>query len=231
MILPQVEQTNLYNSLNPGPVPFQTAINTPATLNLLQTPLAMFRCPTDVAPPLNSNRPFTLTNSTTVQISTSNYPGVSGNTVDSGIFTRAANAGPVKIRDITDGTSNTLMVGERSKISGKRDPSNNQPWANNAALWAGVTSNDGGQVYGDQAVVGNTLYQLQTGISNTGAASPSTAFSSLHTGGVQFLLADGTVRFISENIQWTDNNNTNKALYGTLNKLCDRADGQVIGEF
>ena len=64
MILPQIEQTNLYNTLNLGPVPFQTAANTPATLNLLQTPLAAFRCPTDVTPPLNSDRSFTLTSGT-----------------------------------------------------------------------------------------------------------------------------------------------------------------------
>ena len=139
----------------------------------------------------------------------------------------------MKIRDITDGTSNTLMVGEHFAASGKRDPSNNQPYPTNAALWAGVASNNGNQVFGNQAVVGYSLYQMQTGFSNTGTDIPGECFFSLHTGGVQFLLADGTVRFISENIQWSDANigTDQKQNYGTYNKLCDKADGQVIGEF
>ena len=43
---------------------------------------------------------------------------------------------------------------------------------------------------------------------------------SLHIGGCHALLADGSVRFISQNVD-TD----------TVRKLCDRADGQVIGDF
>ena len=43
---------------------------------------------------------------------------------------------------------------------------------------------------------------------------------SLHTGGCHALLADGSVRFISQNID-----------AGTIRKLCDRADGGVVGDF
>ena len=45
-------------------------------------------------------------------------------------------------------------------------------------------------------------------------------FSSAHEGGAQFLLADGAVRFLSENIDMT--------LYRNLSCL---QDGNVIGEF
>ncbi|MEO1980795.1 MAG: H-X9-DG-CTERM domain-containing protein [Fuerstiella sp.] len=45
-------------------------------------------------------------------------------------------------------------------------------------------------------------------------------FSSQHTGGVQFLLCDGSVHFLSQNID-----------YGLFRNLGERADGNVIGEF
>ena len=46
------------------------------------------------------------------------------------------------------------------------------------------------------------------------------AFKSNHIGGAQFLLADGSVRFIGESIEWN--------LY---QRLGDRRDGEVVGEF
>ena len=48
----------------------------------------------------------------------------------------------------------------------------------------------------------------------------SRGFKSDHTGGAQFVLCDGSVRFISENID-----------YFTYNRLGCRRDGQVVGEF
>lgn len=45
-------------------------------------------------------------------------------------------------------------------------------------------------------------------------------FKSRHVGGAQFLLGDGSIRFISENVD-----------YMTYQKLGDRRDGQVVGEF
>jgi prepilin-type processing-associated H-X9-DG protein len=41
----------------------------------------------------------------------------------------------------------------------------------------------------------------------------------MHTGGAQFVLCDGSVRFISQNID-----------YRTYQRLGDRRDGQVIGD-
>ena len=46
------------------------------------------------------------------------------------------------------------------------------------------------------------------------------SFSSLHSGGSQFVLGDGSVRFISENLATS-----------TLNRLGNKSDGNVIGEF
>jgi len=48
----------------------------------------------------------------------------------------------------------------------------------------------------------------------------SAGFSSYHTGGAQFLLGDGTVRFISENVDQL-----------TYERLSSRADGKTVGPF
>lgn len=48
----------------------------------------------------------------------------------------------------------------------------------------------------------------------------SQGFKSDHKGGAQIVLADGTVKFISENIDWM-----------TLQRLGERRDGQTIGEY
>jgi prepilin-type processing-associated H-X9-DG protein len=45
-------------------------------------------------------------------------------------------------------------------------------------------------------------------------------FSSQHAGGVQFLLCDGSVQFLSENID-----------YGLFRNLGERSDGNLVGEF
>jgi len=110
------------------------------------------------------------------------------------------NAYCAKIRDVTDGTSNTLFVGE-STVNVPNRPGNQ--YASMAGNWA-VTST----VYGINGPYRTSYY------------GNSHAFSSYHTGGSQFLLCDGTVRFISENIS-----------LATLGNLGTRNGGVTVGEF
>lgn len=240
-ILPYIDQGNMYNTLQVGSSTLQEMLDDPVRLALLQTTLTAFRCPSDTAPPLNNNRPFPLTAGGNTQVAVSNYPAVGGNEDDGGVFKNSTNDGGsflfgnCRIRDITDGTTNTLMVGERSEFSGANNA--NQNWA---AVWAGRAVDSTSALLdpsSDEADTGWTYYQMDTGITNTSFIIPSAAFSSRHTGGAHFCLGDGSVRFISNNIEWTDGNtgmpyaSRDTSVWGTYNLLGEINDGQILGEF
>ena len=87
-----------------------------------------------------------------------------------------------KIRDFTDGTSNTILGGER----GTKDSSK-------GSEWIGTTTGNGYDLYS----VTNTGTQYLINSTN------DTAFSSVHVGGCHFVFGDGRVRFLSENIDAT----------------------------
>jgi prepilin-type N-terminal cleavage/methylation domain-containing protein/prepilin-type processing-associated H-X9-DG protein len=99
-----------------------------------------------------------------------------------GIFWRFTyHRGGVKLKEITDGTSHTFLIGEASPVDG------------NSAAWSSE---------GDWAVTG---IGINFDWSNYAACVPAGAcwwnmrgFRSYHPGGVQFAFADGSVAFISE---------------------------------
>ncbi|MEZ6032963.1 MAG: DUF1559 domain-containing protein [Planctomycetaceae bacterium] len=236
MILPFVEQAPMFNQLNVGSNTFEQATLDPVRLKFLTTPLPVFACPTDPEDGVNRNRPFTGTFSggmvlpAAVQFSKSNYIACNGDKGGEGVF--GSGGGKISIRDILDGTSNTIMVGERSsKRWAKQDQSKPGPWA---GIWAGQElSTDG--ITNVWAVAGLTGFQMNTGkhsfdASDTNAAdAPLQAFGSEHTGGAQFVMCDGSVRFISENIAWNDSTTSNDtAVYHLLGSI---KDGLPLGEF
>ena len=218
-LLPYIEQQNLYSRLNPDVNTMQAVFTN--DLAALQIPVQTYLCPSDTnSGGLNDNRKFSKVGITPpVSIALSNYPGNGGNNGDTGIFQENLQ---MAFRDITDGTSNTIAIGERKS----RDNAY-------AALWAGLSQVAGetaqGPGGGQGSARGYSYYRMPDGVTNTGVTWPDLAFSSQHTNGANFALCDGSVRFISYNISWTDANNTDKSKYGTFNKLCDRSDGQPLG--
>jgi prepilin-type processing-associated H-X9-DG protein len=116
-----------------------------------------------------------------------------------------------KIRDVTDGTSNTVAFYEQcfDKYNGVTGA-----WAYRCHVNIGID----GSWYGiNRWDYHNGAYGYVPVPGKQGEwATPG----SLHTGGCHALLADGSVRFLSQN---TDNT--------TLTRIHRMADGQSVGEF
>jgi len=229
MILPFIEQGNLYNALNVNNGHLDDIVLDPTLLPLVQTPLATFACPSDPEGGLNRNRPLRSADAEGIAVTEdtflgkSNYAGSNGNTDSDGVF--ISGFGKVAIRDITDGTSNTIMVGEKGSPDGH--------WA---GIWAGQEFETAG-ITNVWALLAKTEFRMNDGADSKDPADPSfvvggdplVAFSSAHTGGVQFCLADGSVRFISENTEWNDSPDSNDV--GIMHSLGAINDGNVMGEF
>jgi prepilin-type N-terminal cleavage/methylation domain-containing protein/prepilin-type processing-associated H-X9-DG protein len=228
-LLPYVEQGNLYTQLNPTGRTLRQVFLATGGVALLQTPLSVFMCPSDVVAPLNDNRPFTvIAGGTATKIAISNYPGNGGNDGDTGFFQADKQ---IRFSDVTDGTSNTLAIGERRS---RQPGTTNGPFA---AVWAGMSDQSGesagGGSNGPQGCVrGYTYYRMPDGYTGTGVTWPDQGFSSQHTGGANFVFGDGHVQYIRESINWTDPNTSKTSPnFGTFNRLGDRSDGWPIGDF
>jgi prepilin-type N-terminal cleavage/methylation domain-containing protein/prepilin-type processing-associated H-X9-DG protein len=224
-LLPYVEQQNLYTRLNPLQRTLADVFKD--DLDALKTPLSVYMCPSDTMAPLNENRRFSKMVlpagvSPPVAIAISNYPGSGGNNGDTGLFQADLQ---IKIGDITDGTSNTLAAGERKSKDGAF-----------AAIWAGLSEASGETAGGSGGAQGcaraYTYYRMPDGVTNTGVTWPDLAYSSNHSNGANFALCDGSVRYITYSIPWTDPNTpSTDPKFGTFNRLGDRKDGQVVGDY
>ncbi len=120
--------------------------------------------------------------------------------------------GSVGINAIVDGTSNTALVFENMHWRGGNGAVFNHGHLDHAN-WASAL----GAIDPLRNPINNRNKAWQEGEGDIRNASGA---SSRHVGGAQFCLADGSVRFISENIDHT-----------TRYRLAVRRDGKAIGEF
>jgi prepilin-type processing-associated H-X9-DG protein len=197
---------------------------------LLQSPLPAYRCPTDVGAPINVYHQ---------NYATSNYV-LSEQVCTNIVGAVGAPYGPngnIKIANILDGTSNTLMMGERTL---RTEPANSR-WSA-AIIWGRSNASDAGFKFR-----GYGINFKPTPFANNGFGTDNGCVrhmtSSLHVGGAQFLMCDGAVRFISENISmdptWynpalcdpTQGRGVVNTAASTYQNLYMIADGQPVGEF
>lgn len=145
-------------------------------------------------------------------ISTGNFFPMA-NTV--GIFQQNGRRG---VRDVLDGTSNTIAMGEVLWVD-----HNNNPPGNGSGGKPSWSVGIGTQISFSTSGGINAFFPCKGPNTTTGATCGgvrAAALQSQHVGGANLLMADGAVRFVSENI---DQN--------TLNALSTRAGNEVVGEF
>lgn len=210
-ILPMLDQGNLYNSLD-----FNSQVKATANREGIKTVLTAFQCPSDPKP-----NTFLLNDGTEdIELSTTNYAAVFGvreleeceingspghvvpgeQCTAEGLFYHNSR---VRIRDVIDGTTNTIMVGERTTFS---EPGEDDFYGS----WPGIitgTEEAAARFMGIADHVPNELEHPED-------------FASNHVGGAHFVLADGSVHFISENID-----------EGLFISLATRAGGEIVSEF
>ena len=249
MCLPYIDQAPLYNAINFSAPAWNQMINN-KPLQVYRFPA--FQCPSDPGFGGSDNKWF---------IGWTNYAGAEG--YDwwnrpggnlNGVF--AINT-HTRITDITDGTSNTILLGETCTASFDpntgvpgdhhvggghvRTPANNSVFrpcligvqtSSDAAKYSiapydpgGVGANGaGGAQYPDGSGAANfwgawgypyayqPTFMYLWGFNNNWPGA-----SSLHTGGCHFLMADGTVRFMNDSMDWNVFGYTNTIAGGETN--------------
>src|SRR5262245_8657385 len=212
-LLPYIEQKALQDSL--GVQQFQLnqvlAKKNPALrepLPLLQSSIPIFLCPSDAnpnPPTTTQSRHFGGGFGTAAGAWGTWRPGVtnymaSRRTRNNQQATNDTHGmfmenGGKRLRDVTDGTTNTFFIGERDTP------------VCHSGTWIGVRNPRGNSTRGFYYVTANVRVRLNSPDPpipwNSGARDGCyEGFSSLHPSGANFALVDGSVRFVSNNIEF-----------------------------
>ena len=252
MILPQLEQGAAYSKFTFLDTDFSGQDSADRNWALKQQfRVAGLNCPSSPMPstkttPTVPGHTTALGAPTTYEIQVADYVGISGGmynpntttlqtpSIDNGYGLQAYtglmvvwNAGgrPVSFAKASDGTSNTMAVGEHSDF-----------WVNAAGVKTDIRpsahafcgpwgNGPGNHVNGGWTQHVTTVrYPINhAGTVTTGANQPyhsNNGLRSAHSGGAQVLMGDGSVRFLSDSID-----------FNTLLALSHRSDGVPVGEF
>jgi len=225
-LLPYIEQNALYEQAGIGRGELLERVVPQAS-----TPVKTYRCPSDsAAPKVRVGVGFTVRFG---PWALSNYKancgprgcGISGS---DGLFWRSNAPGEggtpsdIGFRQIEDGSSNTIAVGEIVWIR----VANGVQLRHQAAVWAGCVQGQQGNCVDDVLATGRAAINHLTNNADQLAES----FSSLHSGGgASFVFADGSVHFISQNIDYiTDGPSNGSPVDSAYERLLARNDGQLV---
>ncbi|MEW4562721.1 DUF1559 domain-containing protein [Bremerella sp. JC770] len=241
-ILPFIEQSALYDQLLVSEQHLKVTLDSTTLRTLTQTRIDVFVCPSDPGKALMDGGSSGLNSGTgrkfngdanvgdAFRVAKSNYVAICGffdvnHQKNNGILYRGSSH---RFADITDGTSNTFLLGERNFRCAQ-------------GAWVGNRNMNGSGPEGADFTHGRISRPLND--PQNGTDECVEGFSSQHPGGALFAYADGSVHFISDTINYNNDsvdgdatqNDTNPpaldfADLGIYQRLGIRNDGQPIRE-
>ena len=225
-LLPYIEQSALfqqysYNYLASSSSPYGLPLGPDSATNpnrfVAQQNVKIYSCPADQnPPPLYNNAPFTTQFYEADNLSRSNYLFNTGSTDDYSANYATASAaargafghnGAANLNTITDGTSNTLAIGESKQLH------TSTPYG---PYWGAGTHTAVMGYTGSASFGPNYPYGLCAGSSNL-YCQYAWGFGSYHTGTTNFLFCDGSVKGIADSVDFV-----------TFKALTTPANGEVV---
>jgi prepilin-type N-terminal cleavage/methylation domain-containing protein len=219
MILPQLEQTGLYNTLiwqEGGPGNWDSGSANEVACG---TVIEIFRCPSMAVPRNIDNQNITGRVPISYRaVSSSNAASDDLSTIPASVTPKIAlelqtgldgmffGCSSIRMGDIIDGTSSTLMIGESFTDPGfVKDGQGMDYWqfgAPQTGGWDCRPGDRGGTEYSEglgscQSPINSRLNPAVPGV------LMEMSFGSYHVGGAFFCMADGSVQFLTENMDMT----------------------------
>ena len=199
-ILPYLEHQNIFRSID-----FTVGAYDPKNEKARRMVISTYVCPSDFRSPTDNHN-----------IAATSFAGVQHDeeaAIDHGNHGTFVLNLAVPMDSVTDGSSNTLFVGEKAMLTDELG------WISGTRA---TLRNAGDKINLNLTALRN---QFPFQANNSGLGVPVTTeyvggFSSHHTGGAHFVLGDGSIRFLNENIE-----------HATFRRLANRSDGEPVSDY
>ena len=193
------------------------------------TPISIYYCPTRRAPTVLARNEAPARALTDYAANGGTYAsGQDWHDANNGLMLRSSYNQKLRLADVKDGTSNTMLVGEKNL---------NSAFLNDISQPTGYTVGDdnSGWAVGmdwDNVRWADVAPAFDRFVTGTGGNVSATYFGSSHAFGFYAVFCDGSVRMIPYDISssYSQSKPTDYANMGVFQKLCIRNDGQSISQ-